>query len=101
VVDSLAPGSLTLVVLMGLRTRGEIASRLIARGWSTETPAAIVLAASHDGSARWLGTLATLGTADIDMELAGVIVVGSVVSLATSIKNDYAQTSPGKITKSG
>jgi len=94
VVDSLAPGSHTLVVLMGLRTRGELASRLIARGRSAETPAAIVLAASHDGSARWLGTLATLGTADIDMELHGVIVVGTVVSLATSIKNDYAETAP-------
>jgi len=89
-IDSIAPGSLTLVVLMGLRTRDELAARLIARGWSADTPAAIVLGASHDGSARWLGTLATLAASPIDTELAGIIVVGAVVELATQIANDFA-----------
>jgi uroporphyrin-III C-methyltransferase/precorrin-2 dehydrogenase/sirohydrochlorin ferrochelatase len=89
-LDSIAPGSLTLVVLMGLRTRGEIAERLIARGWASDTPAAIVLGASHAGSTRWLGTLATLAQADVDTELAGIIVVGAVVELAQQIVNDYA-----------
>jgi uroporphyrin-III C-methyltransferase / precorrin-2 dehydrogenase / sirohydrochlorin ferrochelatase len=89
-VDSIAPGSLTLVVLMGLRTRGEIAQRLIARGWSASTPAAIVLGASHEGSTRWLGTLETLAAAEIGSELAGIVVVGAVVELATQITNDYA-----------
>ncbi|HEY5949213.1 MAG TPA: uroporphyrinogen-III C-methyltransferase [Kofleriaceae bacterium] len=89
-IDSIAPSSLTLVVLMGLRTRGEIAERLVQRGWSRETPAAIVLGASHNGSTRWLGTLSTLASADIDTELAGVIVVGAVVELASQIANDYA-----------
>jgi uroporphyrin-III C-methyltransferase/precorrin-2 dehydrogenase/sirohydrochlorin ferrochelatase len=88
-LDSLAPGALTLVILMGLRTRGEIAARLVARGWSPATPAAIVLGASHDGAARWLGTLDTLAAAAIDSELAGVIVVGDVVSLATKIANEH------------
>jgi uroporphyrin-III C-methyltransferase / precorrin-2 dehydrogenase / sirohydrochlorin ferrochelatase len=92
-VDSIAPGSLTLVVLMGLRTRGEIAARLIARGWAAETPAAIVLGASHDGTARWLGTLATLAEAGVDTELAGIVVVGAVVSLATQIANEYSDAS--------
>lgn len=91
-LDSIAPGSLTLVVLMGLRTRGEIAARLIARGWAAETPAAIVLGASHEGSARWLGTLATLADANIDLDLAGIVVVGAVVSLATTIANQYDTT---------
>jgi uroporphyrin-III C-methyltransferase/precorrin-2 dehydrogenase/sirohydrochlorin ferrochelatase len=91
-IDSIAPGSLTLVVLMGLRTRGEIAERLVQRGWASDTPAAVVLGASHQGTARWLGTLATLAAADIDMELAGVIVVGAVVELADKIANDYAAT---------
>ncbi len=90
VIDSLAPGSLTLVVLMGLRTRGELAERLAQRGWSPDTPAAVVLGASHEHTTRWLGTLATLATAEIDMELAGIIVVGAVVELATQIANDYA-----------
>jgi uroporphyrin-III C-methyltransferase/precorrin-2 dehydrogenase/sirohydrochlorin ferrochelatase len=89
-IDSIAPGSLTLVVLMGLRTRGEIAERLVARGWSSDTPAAIVFGASHEGSSRWLGTLARIADADIDSELAGIVVIGAVVELADKIANDYA-----------
>jgi len=88
-VDSLAPGALTVVVLMGLRTRAEIAARLIARGWSAATPAAIVVGASHEGRERWLGSLATLGDAHIDSEHAGVIVIGAVVDLATQIANEH------------
>jgi len=88
-IDSLAPGALTVVILMGLRTRAELARRLIARGWAADTPAAIVLGASHEGAARWLGTLATLADAAIDSELAGVIVVGTVVSLAARIANEH------------
>jgi uroporphyrin-III C-methyltransferase / precorrin-2 dehydrogenase / sirohydrochlorin ferrochelatase len=89
-VDSLAPGSLTLVVLMGLRTRGELAARLIARGWAPATPAAIVLGASHDGASRWLGTLASLAAAEIDSELAGTLVVGAVVELASAITSAFS-----------
>jgi uroporphyrin-III C-methyltransferase/precorrin-2 dehydrogenase/sirohydrochlorin ferrochelatase len=88
-LDSLAPGALTLVVLMGLRTRGEIAARLIARGWAPTTPTAIVLGASHAGAHRWLGELGTLASAEIDSELAGIIVVGDVVSLATQIASEH------------
>jgi uroporphyrin-III C-methyltransferase/precorrin-2 dehydrogenase/sirohydrochlorin ferrochelatase len=91
-LDSLAPNALTIVILMGLRTREQIAHKLIARGWSAETPAAIVVGASHEGRARWLGTLATLGAAAIDSELAGVIVVGAVVELATRIANEHIST---------
>jgi uroporphyrin-III C-methyltransferase/precorrin-2 dehydrogenase/sirohydrochlorin ferrochelatase len=85
VIDSIAPGSLTLVMLMGLRTRGEIVERLVARGWPAATPAAIVLGASHDGETRWIGTVGALGQAVVDTELPGVIVVGQVVSLAETI----------------
>jgi uroporphyrin-III C-methyltransferase / precorrin-2 dehydrogenase / sirohydrochlorin ferrochelatase len=88
-VDSIAPGSLTLVVLMGLRTRGQIAARLLDRGWSLSTPAAIVLGASHDGSTRWLGTLGSLAGAEVDTELPGIIVLGAVVELASTIANAY------------
>jgi uroporphyrin-III C-methyltransferase / precorrin-2 dehydrogenase / sirohydrochlorin ferrochelatase len=91
IVDSIAPGTLTLVVLMGVRTRGELAARLVARGWSAETPAAIVLGASHDGSSRWLGTVGTLADATIATELAGIIVIGAVVELANQISNDYEE----------
>ena len=92
-IDSLAPGALTVVILMGLRTRAELSRRLLARGWSAETPVAIVLGASHEGTARWLGTLATLAEAAVDSELAGVIVVGAVVSLATRIANEHVVSS--------
>src|SRR5262249_8203111 len=67
VIDSLAAGSLTLVVLMGLRTRGELAARLAARGWPAATPAAILLDASHTGEARWLGALGELAAAEVDL----------------------------------
>jgi uroporphyrin-III C-methyltransferase / precorrin-2 dehydrogenase / sirohydrochlorin ferrochelatase len=89
VVDSLAPGSLTLVVLMGLRTRRELADRLVQRGWSGETPTAIVSSASQDGAQRWLGTLSALAEANLDGELPGIIVIGDVVTLATKIVNEH------------
>jgi uroporphyrin-III C-methyltransferase/precorrin-2 dehydrogenase/sirohydrochlorin ferrochelatase len=80
-VDVVAPG-LTVVVLMALRTRAAIAARLTARGWSADTPAAIVLDASQTSQRVWTGTLATLGAAEVDLEQAGVLVIGEVVRLA-------------------
>ena len=85
-IDSIAPGALTLVVLMGLRTRGELAQRLLARRWDAATPAAILLGASHAGETRWLGTLGELASAQLDTELPGIIVVGEVVKLAKQIE---------------
>ncbi|MGE5186865.1 MAG: uroporphyrinogen-III C-methyltransferase [Acidobacteriota bacterium] len=87
--DAIAPASLTLVVLMGLRTRGELAARLVARGWPAHTPAAIVLGASHDGEQRWLGTLGELGSAVVESDLPGIIVVGEVVRLAKKIEHEH------------
>jgi uroporphyrin-III C-methyltransferase len=89
-LDSIAPGALTLVILMGLGARAAIVARLLARGWPANTPAAIVLGASHAGSSRWLGTLAEIGDAVIDSGLAGVIVVGEVVALAPQIAAEHA-----------
>ena len=82
IVDSLGTSSLTLVILMGLRTRSELVSRLVARGWPANSPAAIVLDASHATETRWIGTLATLPDAELDLASAGEIVVGRVVELA-------------------
>jgi uroporphyrin-III C-methyltransferase / precorrin-2 dehydrogenase / sirohydrochlorin ferrochelatase len=89
-LESITPGALTLVILMGLAARAAIATRLLARGWSAQTPAAIVLGASHAGASRWLGTLDELADASIDSELAGVIVVGEVVALAPQIAAEHA-----------
>jgi uroporphyrin-III C-methyltransferase/precorrin-2 dehydrogenase/sirohydrochlorin ferrochelatase len=82
-LDSLAPGAATLVVLMGLRTRATIAARLRARGWAASTPAAICLAAGTPEATHWIGTLAELATAAVELDaLPGTIVVGDVVKVA-------------------
>jgi len=87
-LDSLAPGAVTVVVLMGLAHRAAIASRLLARGWTRATPAAIVWAASRAEGSTWRGTLAELAAATPSTESAdspGTIVVGAVVSLAEAL----------------
>jgi uroporphyrin-III C-methyltransferase/precorrin-2 dehydrogenase/sirohydrochlorin ferrochelatase len=87
-LDSLAPGAVTVVVLMGLAHRAAIASRLLARGWTRATPAAIVWAASRAEGSTWRGTLAELAAAAPSTESAdspGTIVVGAVVSLAEAL----------------
>ena len=87
-LDSLAPGAVTVVVLMGLAHRASIASRLLARGWTRATPAAIVWAASRAQGSTWRGTLAELAAATPSTESAdspGTIVVGAVVSLAEAL----------------
>ena len=80
-VDAVAPHALTLVILMGVRTRGAIAARLIARGWSPATPTAISFGASHPDGFTWSGSLADLGDAQFATELPAVIVVGDVVDV--------------------
>lgn len=88
VLGSLEPGSLTLVVLMGLAARRAIAARLLARGWSSDTPAAILVSASNPDAAAWTGTLDALGDVrlpDASMDLPGTLVVGEVVSLAATL----------------
>lgn len=85
VLDGLAPNSMTVVVLMGVRNRGNIASRLQQDGWAPDTPAAMILGASTGRSFTWIGALAELERAEIPAdkaELPGTLVVGSVVALA-------------------
>jgi uroporphyrin-III C-methyltransferase/precorrin-2 dehydrogenase/sirohydrochlorin ferrochelatase len=84
ILSSLAPGSLTLVVLMGLATRADVAAALLARGWSPATPAAVLLAAGTRDAAAWTGALGELADAPLASEggAPGTIVVGEVVSLA-------------------
>jgi uroporphyrin-III C-methyltransferase / precorrin-2 dehydrogenase / sirohydrochlorin ferrochelatase len=89
-LESLAPNSLTVVVMMGLASRVAIASSLVAHGWSAETPAAIVFSASRAGTSAWRGTLQglaqpTLSSDDTDASAPGTIVVGQVVSLAEAL----------------
>jgi uroporphyrin-III C-methyltransferase/precorrin-2 dehydrogenase/sirohydrochlorin ferrochelatase len=82
-VDALVPKSATVVVLMGLATRGELARRLLARGWPADTPAAVILSASTPGQLTWTGSLSRLEQAVLQEGAGspGVIVIGEVVAL--------------------
>ena len=87
-LDGLPPGALTLVVLMGLGQRARIGERLLARGWSADTPAAVIVGAATAQNWTWTGTLATLGTVDIPAASSGapgLLVVGAVVGLAAEL----------------
>jgi uroporphyrin-III C-methyltransferase/precorrin-2 dehydrogenase/sirohydrochlorin ferrochelatase len=85
-LSSLAPGSVTVIVMMGMGERASIAARLQAGGWAANTPAAVITSASQPSQQIWSGTLETLGgpadTAADRREHPGVIVIGGVVALA-------------------
>jgi uroporphyrin-III C-methyltransferase len=96
ILDGLPPGSATLVVMMGLGQRARIAARLVARGWSAETPAAIVVGAATPQSWRWLGTLGALGAAEIPAASSGapgMLVIGAVVGLAAQLASELSNRS--------
>jgi uroporphyrin-III C-methyltransferase/precorrin-2 dehydrogenase/sirohydrochlorin ferrochelatase len=85
ILDHLAPGSMSLVVLMGLGARARIATRLRSRGWAEETPTAIVLGAGSEQAFTWRGPLAGLGVAPLPADrahLPGLIVIGEVAALS-------------------
>ncbi len=95
VLGSLAPGAATVVVLMGLATRAAVAALLVARGWPKATPAAIVLGAATDASHVWTGALGTLADAELpSTDPPGTIVIGSVVSLASTLGRDDRRDAP-------
>ncbi len=88
ILEALAPGSLTLVVLMGLASRRPLSEFLISRGWKGATPAAVCLAAGTAEAHTWIGTLGALSSAPLAMDHSdapGTIVIGEVVSVGASI----------------
>jgi uroporphyrin-III C-methyltransferase/precorrin-2 dehydrogenase/sirohydrochlorin ferrochelatase len=85
IVDGLAPHSVTLVALMGLATRADLAARLLARGWRRQTPVAVVLAASTPREQVWIGNLGNLGEAPAALDDPGTIVIGEVVALRAAM----------------
>jgi uroporphyrin-III C-methyltransferase/precorrin-2 dehydrogenase/sirohydrochlorin ferrochelatase len=95
---SFQPGTLTLVVMMGLRQRARVAELLVARGWERRTPAAIVVGAATPESWRWTGALEDLGAAEIPpdaREAPGLLVIGEVVSLAGALRLEAGSAAPG------
>ena len=97
VLDAMSPGAITLVFLMSLGQQRGIARALIARGWRSTTPAAIVLAASRDDAEEWTGTIASLaaGHGMQDAERPGMIVVGEVVSVREQLAAQPAVAAGG------
>ncbi len=95
IVPAPPPLGLTVVVLMGVGARAEIAHGLIARGWSPTHSAAIVLGAHTQRQWSWTGTLAGLATLDLPEEhadLPGILVLGEVAALAPRISSALAGT---------
>lgn len=81
---AVVPGTITIVVLMGMAERAGIQAALVDAGWRPDTPVAIVMNASRPDEHSWFGTLADLaiGRERAPLQGAGVIVIGSVVALA-------------------
>jgi len=93
VAASIAPGSLTIVILMGIGARATIANLLIERGWDADTPAAIVLGAATPDLWTWRGSLSALGAAVLPpTAAAGTLVIGAVagLQLLKDLKHVYA-----------
>ncbi|HEY6473630.1 MAG TPA: uroporphyrinogen-III C-methyltransferase [Acidimicrobiales bacterium] len=78
--QALARAGGTLVILMGMSTRGAIADALVAGGRSPDTPAAVVARATTTAQQVVRTTLA--GLAAVELDSPAVIVVGPVVGLA-------------------
>jgi uroporphyrin-III C-methyltransferase/precorrin-2 dehydrogenase/sirohydrochlorin ferrochelatase len=78
-IGAVQPGIVTVVVMMGVAGREEIAGRLMAHGWAADTPAAIVCGASTPDAWTWTGRLSEVAAAEPPAGIAGVLVVGEVV----------------------
>ena len=79
-IGGIAPGGLTLVVLMGVARRARLASILIKQGWPPATGAALVADASRPSQQVWRSTLGDLAAdrAPANPDSPAAIVVGEV-----------------------
>jgi uroporphyrin-III C-methyltransferase/precorrin-2 dehydrogenase/sirohydrochlorin ferrochelatase len=87
ILESLAPQSATIVVMMGLGRIEQVARLLVDRGWSALTPAAVVFGASTPSAAVWTLTLheLTQGLESPDSGNPGTVIVGDVVRLRAAL----------------
>ncbi len=99
-IAQLQPNGVTLVVMMGMGRSEAVASRLIDRGWSRGTPAAVIVDASRPEQQVWRGTLDQLaaGAPTIDGEGAGTIVIGDVVTVGLAAADARAARESGEDT---
>jgi uroporphyrin-III C-methyltransferase len=87
ILDTLAPGSATVVLMMGLARLDAIAARLLRRGWNASTASAVLLGASTETADVWeltLGDLARGQSPDAQGRPA-TVVIGDVVRIRQSI----------------
>jgi uroporphyrin-III C-methyltransferase len=92
-VDALPPKTLTLVFMMALGARQEIAERLLARAWPDATACAVVLGAHTERMWQWTGPLSallTLALPEDRVDLPGLIVVGDVVAVGEQLTRAIA-----------
>ena len=94
ILNNVAPNSMTIVVLMGLRTRSQIAQTLIEQGWRPDTPTVVVTAASTPQMETWRGQLDDLGDAPVENtdDAPGTIVIGDVAALGGLITLDQTSS---------
>lgn len=83
-LSSLSPNAVTVVVLMGLRSRGDIARHLIDHGWRSDTPAAVLWSAGTQDAHTWTGPLQEIGAASIPdggEDAPATLCIGEVVNV--------------------
>jgi uroporphyrin-III C-methyltransferase len=88
ILAAIPPGSITVVLLMALGAREEIASFLLGARWPVDLPAAIILGATTEREWSWRGSLDALARAELPedrSDLPGLVVLGPVVSLSGAI----------------
>ena len=88
ILPSLAPGSITVVLMMALGARRAIAELLLEAAWPSELPAAVVLGATTPAEWSWRGALGELSSMEIPedrMDLPGVIVLGPAVRISDAL----------------
>ena len=95
VLRSVEPGTVTLVIMMGLANLVAIASLLISRGWKSLTPAAVLFGAATDDADVWTVTLADLqrGIDVNEVNAPGTVVIGNVVGIRNAIATPLTRES--------
>jgi uroporphyrin-III C-methyltransferase/precorrin-2 dehydrogenase/sirohydrochlorin ferrochelatase len=82
---SVRPNTVSIVILMGVGARSELAARLMTHGWAADTPSAIVCGASTPAAWTWTGPLGEMGAAADPSGAAGVLVIGEVVRVREAL----------------
>ncbi len=87
ILESLAPHSATVVVMMGLGRIEQIAELLISHGWNAMTPAAVIFGASTPSSSVWTVTLRELQQSlrPPDEDAPATVIIGDVVRLGAAL----------------